>query len=99
RLLVYLRLDGLSGICTLAALLGPSRISNPPVARIHPAKVKIRENDQTVEDCMTATEVEDNPALQVHGVRLMELTGRDSSVMKVSQVDEFSLWDPVVNTF
>lgn len=99
RLLVYLRLDGLSGICTLAALLGPSRISNPPVARIHPGKVETQENDQTVEDCMTAAEVEDNPALQVHGVRLMELTDRDSSVMKVSQVDEFSLWDPVVNTF
>lgn len=99
RLLVYLRLDGLSGICTLAALLGPSRISNPPAPRVHPENVDNQQNEQSVEDYMGATEVEENPALQVHGVRLMELTDRDSSVMKVSQVEEFSLWDPVVNTF
>ncbi|RJE17802.1 K homeostasis protein Kha1 [Aspergillus sclerotialis] len=98
RLLVYLRLDGLSGICTLAALLGPSRLANPPAPRVHPDKVETQQTDHTVED-MAGTEIEENPALKVHGVRLMELTDRDSSVMKVSQVDEYTLWDPVVNTF
>lgn len=99
RLLVYLRLDGLSGICTLAALLGPSRIAKPPAPRVHPGKVESVQNEQTVEDCMSPTDAADNPALQVHGVRLMELTDRDSSVMKVSRIDEHTLWDPVVNTF
>ncbi|TPR03105.1 hypothetical protein CAN33_0013280 [Aspergillus niger] len=61
KLLVYLRLDGLSSICTLAALLSPN----------------------------------------LHGVRLLELTDRDSSVMTVSELDQlhYPVWDPVVNTF
>lgn len=40
----------------------------------------------------------DEAALQVRGVRLMELTDRDSSVMRVA-AGEQALWDPVVNTF
>lgn len=39
---------------------------------------------------------DDETTLHVHGVRLMELTDRDSSVMKVS---EHALWDPVINIF
>lgn len=39
------------------------------------------------------------PALRAHGIRLLELTDRDSSVMTVAQVDKYSRHDPVVNTF
>ncbi|KAJ5352131.1 hypothetical protein N7452_001105 [Penicillium brevicompactum] len=94
KLLVYLRLDGLSGVCTLAALLSSKR--QPLSSRVHPAKMP-QQTDQTVEDPIT--EEEDDAALRVHGVRLMELTDRDSSVMKVSVAGEHALWDPVVNTF
>ncbi len=39
------------------------------------------------------------PALQVHGVRMIELTERTSSVMKSSEADEYAVRDPVVNAF
>ncbi|KAL4905818.1 hypothetical protein BDW74DRAFT_13185 [Aspergillus multicolor] len=95
RLLVYLRLDGLSSICTLAALLGPSQSPSP---KIHPEKAHDSRSPETaVEE--SATETQEDSSLKVHGIRLMELTDRDSSVMKVSEVDEQSLWDPVINTF
>lgn len=100
KLLVYLRLDGLSGICTLAALLGPSRLAQPPSPKIHPAKLQsTKPGAEAAEDPVTTTELEEKTALRVHGVRLMELTDRDSSVMTVSEIDEYTLWDPVINTF
>lgn len=37
--------------------------------------------------------------VEVHGVRLLELTERGSTVMKVSEVDEYSVLDPVINAF
>lgn len=37
--------------------------------------------------------------VRAHGIRLLQLTDRDSSVMTVSQVDEYSQLDPVVNIF
>ncbi|KAL2785051.1 Sodium/hydrogen exchanger family-domain-containing protein [Aspergillus keveii] len=95
RLLVYLRLDGLSTICTLAALLGPNQ---PPTPKVHPEKTpEGRTAEQGAEE--SAVNEEEDTSLKVHGIRLMELTDRDSSVMKVSEVDEQSLWDPVINTF
>ncbi|PYH67001.1 Kha1p [Aspergillus vadensis CBS 113365] len=106
KLLVYLRLDGLSSICTLAALLSPNR---PPLPKQHPDT--LASPDPAAEETATPTnktEEEDQdedqdpkPTLQVHGVRLLELTDRDSSVMTVSELDQlhYPLWDPVVNTF
>ncbi len=38
-------------------------------------------------------------AVRTHGLRLVQLTDRDSSVMTVSQVEELNRLDPVVNTF
>jgi hypothetical protein len=100
KMLVYLRLDGLSGVCTLAALLAPNGLTAPPSPKLHPTKLKeaLSSPEPAVEEC-ASTEVQPEPALQVHGVRLMELTDRDSSVMKVSEIDEYALWDPVINTF
>ncbi|KAL4879485.1 Sodium/hydrogen exchanger family-domain-containing protein [Aspergillus karnatakaensis] len=97
RLLVYLRLDGLSSICTLAALLGPN---HAPTPKVHPEKAQqsTRSPEPAAEES-AASEVQDDNSLKVHGIRLLELTDRDSSVMKVSEVDDHSLWDPVINTF
>lgn len=97
KLLVYLRLDGLSSICTLAALLSPN--DQPPVPKIHPEKKKQAASSPEPAADESPTTEEEASKLQVHGVRLMELTDRDSSVMKVSEIDEYTLWDPVVNTF
>lgn len=38
-------------------------------------------------------------AVWAHGIRLLPLTDRDSSVMTVAQVDDYTRRDPVVNTF
>lgn len=46
----------------------------------------------------TGTEGREAP-VWVHGTRLLQLTDRDSSVMTVAQVSDFSSHDPVVNTF
>ncbi|PYI27243.1 hypothetical protein BP00DRAFT_498160 [Aspergillus indologenus CBS 114.80] len=111
NLLVYLRLDGLSGLCTLAGLLAPNphthtHTHNHP--RIHPDKRTPTSPDpdpkHADESAPAATEITelDAPApqsLQVHGVRLLELTDRDSSVMQVSEIEQYTLSDPVVNTF
>ncbi|KAL4781007.1 Sodium/hydrogen exchanger family-domain-containing protein [Aspergillus varians] len=97
RLLVYLRLDGLSSICTLAALLGPNQ---SPTPKVHPEKAQEdRRSPEPVAEESVATDIQEDTSLKVHGIRLLELTDRDSSVMKVSEVDEHSLWDPVINTF
>ncbi|OQE28289.1 hypothetical protein PENSTE_c003G00450 [Penicillium steckii] len=96
KLLVYLRLDGLSGICTLAALLSPNRAAILTSPRVHPSKLP-KQTEEGMEDALSIDD-HDEAALQVHGVRLMELTDRDSSVMRVSAGDH-ALWDPVVNTF
>lgn len=39
------------------------------------------------------------PAVQVHGLRMLELTERTSSVMMSSEADENTVRDPVVNAF
>ena len=96
KLLVYLRLDGLSGICTLAALLSPNRAAILTSPRVHPSKLP-KQTEEGMEDALSIDD-HDEAALRVHGVRLMELTDRDSSVMRVSAGDH-ALWDPVVNTF
>lgn len=98
KLFVYLRLDGLSGICTLAALLTTNRGTTCSSPRVHPTKLP-QQNEQTVECAASLSEREDGARLQVHGVRLMELTDRDSSVMKVASAGEYALSDPVINTF
>ncbi|PHH74956.1 hypothetical protein CDD80_2737 [Ophiocordyceps camponoti-rufipedis] len=49
-------------------------------------------------DTKTVAEKREAP-VWVHGTRLLQLTDRDSSVMTVAQVSDFSSHDPVVNTF
>jgi len=95
KLLVYLRLDSLPNICNFLTLLAPNGSSKPSSPRIHHSKVASTKADAAAEE---SSERKSSP-LQVHGVRLVELTDRDSSVMKVSAVDEYSVYDPVVNTF
>ncbi|KAF1990300.1 K(+)/H(+) antiporter-like protein 1 [Aulographum hederae CBS 113979] len=93
KVLVYLRLDNMPTLLAFMSLLG----GNPEAAvpKTHPS----RQNDQDASEAYpTETEHVERPVL-AHGVRLVELTERDSSVMKVTEVDEFSIHDPIVNTF
>lgn len=90
RLLVYLRLESLPSLFTFISLLGgdkPGRSSS----RIHPSKATA--------DADEAMPVVQKRPLQVHGLRMLELTERLSSVMKESEIDDVATRDPIVNSF
>jgi hypothetical protein len=87
RLLVYLRLDSLPSIFTFISLLG---VDNEIIT---PTTDTVVANDD-----LTTPSARKRP-LEVHALRILELTERTSSVMKVTEGDEFSRRDPVVNTF
>jgi Kef-type K+ transport system membrane component KefB len=91
-LLVHLRLDNMPTLMTFVSLLAAPSKSGEATARQHPIyagkSASINESIKTP-----------NRPLEVHGVRMIELTDRDSSVMSVSDVEEFHWKDPIINTF
>ncbi|KAF2089128.1 hypothetical protein K490DRAFT_64333 [Saccharata proteae CBS 121410] len=90
KLLVYLRLDSMSAILPFVSLFA----GNPPQAapKVHPSKA-------TGGTDLTLPAEQPKRPIEAHGVRILELTERNSSVMQVSELDEYGLHDPVVNTF
>ena len=90
NLLVYLRLDNMPTLLAFVSLLGtkPTEI----VHKEHPSKEQDKFEDNS-------PAMEKSKRVGVHGVRLLELTERGSSVMKVTEVDEYSLFDPILNAF
>lgn len=88
NLLVYLRLDNMPTLLAFVSLLG-NKSANPRTVH-HPSK-------EPEEDEVPVLETQKK--VTVHGVRLLELTDRGSAVMKVSEVDEFSAFDPLLNAF
>lgn len=89
---VLLRLESLPGVLNFINLLTGERAQ--PVAKVHKSKVAtIHEEGES------ATPVISKRPLAVHGVRLVELTQRTSTVMQVSEVDELQERDPVLNVF
>ncbi|KAI1770365.1 K+/H+ antiporter 1 [Hypoxylon cercidicola] len=89
RLLVYLRLDSLPSLFTFISLLGDENVI-PKSGDI--------QNSDSGEYSSRAPIVRKRP-LEVHGLRLVELTERTSSVMKVTEGDDLSRRDPVLNAF
>lgn len=91
RLLVYLRLDSLPSLFTFVALLGADK-----EARV---STKIDDEDE-LSDGQGGSESVSRRPLEVHGLRILELTERTSSVMQVTEGEEYySERDPVVNAF
>ncbi|QDS69173.1 hypothetical protein FKW77_010566 [Venturia effusa] len=91
RMLVYLRLDNMPPLMAFVALLG-----NTPQARhaiVHPSRA-IQGGDEPI-----GPSISNKRPIEAHGVHLLELTERASSVMQVSELDEYSMHDPLVNTF
>ena len=86
RLFVYLRLDSLPSLFTFISLLGA-------------------ENSHAALEAAAASATEDpvhirKRPLEVHGLRILELTARTSSVMQVTEGESYySAHDPVVNAF
>ena len=94
-ILIYLRLDNMPTLLAFVSLLGGK--PNDASGRKHP----IHDNEeQRIEpsERTQGEEIKKRP-VQVHGVRLLELTERGSTVMQVAEVDEYSAFDPVLNTF
>lgn len=98
RMLVYLRLDSLPSLFAFIALLSPQTENTP----------KQPEAESNVEDtgegskAVPANIKRKTKPLEVHGLRLIELTDRTSSVMQVTEdlaEELYSLRDPVINTF
>lgn len=93
RLLVYLRLDSLPSLFTFITLLGPDG----------PTRNKLGGISEVSEDGSESVPGKDlvkkKKHLEVHGLRLLELTDRTSSVMQVTEGETYSLRDPVVNAF
>ncbi|KAL6898914.1 Sodium/hydrogen exchanger family domain-containing protein [Trichoderma evansii] len=83
RLLVYLRLDNMPALLNLLSLFGSTHA-------LETSSVSSGEKGH-YEDIKAP--------VRAHGLRLLELTDRDSSVMTVAQVDEYTKHDPVVNIF
>lgn len=91
RLLVYLRLDSLPSLFTFVALLGADKESR--------VSTKIDDEDG-LSDSQGGSESIARRPLEVHGLRILELTERTSSVMQVTEGEEYySERDPVVNAF
>jgi hypothetical protein len=98
-LLIYLRLDNMPTLLAFLSLLGGRPDNN--MRRVHPT---LDSKDQEVHNSTPAPAPAPAPfdqkrPVEVHGVRLVELTERSSTVMKVAEVDEYSAFDPVLNTF
>ncbi|KAH7383655.1 Sodium/hydrogen exchanger family-domain-containing protein [Cadophora sp. MPI-SDFR-AT-0126] len=96
KLLVYLRLDSLPSLFTFIALLGGDRATVS--TKIHKAKTELAPVPEGESSDSTTVEMSDRP-LEVHGVRILELTERTSSVMQSSELDDYVRRDPVVNAF
>ncbi|CUS09678.1 unnamed protein product [Tuber aestivum] len=92
KITVLLRLESMPSILTFVNLLTGERV--PPAPKVHKSKAAIPEEDPS----SSRSEISKRP-LEVHGVRLVELTQRTSTVMQVSEVDEIQDRDPVVNVF
>jgi hypothetical protein len=96
-LLVYLRLDNMPTSLAFVSLL--SGKSGDNVKRSHPSLGRSATPVPQEDHVAGEGEYFKKKPLEVHGVRLVELTERGSTVMKVSEVDEYSLFDPVLNAF
>lgn len=96
KLLVCLRLDSLPSLFTFVSLLSGDGQLTPSKARIHPSKI---DKSVVTAQGLDLPEIHKQRPLEIHGLRMLELTERLSSVMKESEVDEWSSRDPVVNAF
>ena len=93
-LMVYLRLDNMPTLLAFISLLGGK--SNESQQRLHPTRQTGAKDNQPTE--LPQMDEKRRP-VEVHGLRLIELTERGSAVMRVAEVDEYSAFDPVLNTF
>ncbi|KAI5806218.1 Sodium/hydrogen exchanger family-domain-containing protein, partial [Geopyxis carbonaria] len=96
RVTVLLRLENLPSIFTFVDLLGGKPVHK---AKIHKSKEAQYGTIMEEGSSRPATPAPPKRPLEVHGVRLVELDQRTSTVMQVSEVGEMQEKDAVVNVF
>jgi Sodium/hydrogen exchanger family len=98
KILVYLRLDGLPSLFMLVSLLASKR----EALNITPQEESKTEsgglNSLKQPQAMTSVATLHRP-VRLHGLRLVELTERESSVMTVSEIEEYATRDPIIKAF
>lgn len=95
KVLVYLRVDGLPSVFTIVSMFAAKRIEseqNGPLLK--PEGGGVFKNEAALSSVATIRR-----PIRVHGLRLMELTERDSSVMRVSEIEEYANRDPIIKAF
>jgi hypothetical protein len=97
RLTVYLRLDSMPNLLAFTSLFGGN--ADLPAPKTHPSKAVSNSNKDASTIESTAEVVSPNRPVEAYGLRLLNLTDRGSSVMQVSEIESYTAYDPVVNTF
>lgn len=99
RLTVYLRLDSMPNLLAFTSLFGGQ--ADAPAAKIHPSKASSASKESSTIEATEGAPVAGgaNRPVEAYGLRLLNLTDRGSSVMKVSELESYTAHDPVVNTF
>lgn len=93
RITVLLRLDSLSSLLSLLNLLKEQQTQSPIL--VHQAKESLKlEHEVPPSDLSMPVN-----RLEVHGLRLVEVGERNSSVMRVAEEYEFSERDPIISIF
>lgn len=100
RLTVYLRLDSMPNLLAFTSLFGGQ--ADVPAAKLHPSKASSASKEsstiEATEDPSSTAAPSPRP-VEAYGLRLLNLTDRGSSVMQVSELESYTAYDPVVNTF
>ncbi|TDZ15834.1 K(+)/H(+) antiporter 1 [Colletotrichum orbiculare MAFF 240422] len=102
KFLVYLRTDGLSSLLSTVSLFTSGQSDGHPRSASHDARGYHRSGEKGLVD-HAATLPEDEPAhqelLRVHGCRLVGLSERNSSVMRVAEIEDYAGHDPIIKAF
>lgn len=94
RVTVYLRLDSMPNLLAFASLFGGQ--AQKQATKTHPL---LQQQASQNEEEADSTENAPKRPVEAHGLRLLNLTDRASSVMQVYESESYTTHDPVVNTF
>ena len=102
KITMLLRLDSLPSLFTFINLLGGEY--EAPTPKVHKVRARQIENIAFSEEKpgrlqALVSDIPKKRPVEVDGLRIIELTQRTSTVMKVSEVGEFTDRDPVLNVF
>lgn len=97
KLLVYLRQGILPGLFTFIALLGGDKPTSS-VKKIQIGLESLEDSEPKIVPVLSEYAMLKKP-LELHGLHLLELTDRTSSVMQGSMVGERNYRDPVLDAF